>query len=792
MKNKFFQSAIFLSFSVAVFAQEKATISGTVANESSNESLIGATVSIPEANISVAANSYGFYSVTLPKGEYTLIISSPNFDTREEKFSLNENMTKNIVLSESGKTQNIEGVVITKNTTKADIRTPEMSVNKLSVATIKKMPAVMGEVDVLKSILQLPGVSNAQEGGSGFNVRGGAADGNLVLLDEAIVYNTSHLFGFFSVFNADVIKDLKLYKGGIPANFGGRTSSVLEIYQKEGNNKEYKVNGGIGAVSSRLLVEGPIAKEKSSFVVAGRASYAHLFLKLANEPNSAYFYDLNAKFNFKFNDKNSLFASGYFGKDDMSFNNVFVNNYGNSLLNLRWNHVFSNKLFSNASVIYSDYDYGLKIKMVGIDWQSNIKNYNFKYDFKHYLSDKLSLSYGVNSIYYQFNPGTIKPMDAESPILPDQIAKKNAWENAIYIGAEHKISDKISMNYGLRYSYFQRLGKQDVNVYENNQAVVFNQDLQIYEEGTPTGTINYGKNKKIFDAGNLEPRFGISYVLNDNQSVKASYNRMAQYIHLISNTASVSPLDIWAPSDQYLKPQILDQVALGYFRNFSNGKYSLEAETFYKKIKNRADYIDGAELIAHKAIEQVLLNGEARSYGLEIMAKKNTGKLTGWLSYTLSRAEQRTPGRNENEPGINNGNWYRANYDKTHNFSLTAAYQLTKKWSFGGIFTYQTGKAATFPVGKYQYQGMTIANYGERNAGSIPAYHHLDLSATWVPNPNSTKKWKSEWVFSIYNVYNRANAASLVFGQNRDTGVSEAKQMSIFGIIPSVTYNFKF
>lgn len=790
MRYKIFYVLLSVTISFAAYSQEKFTLSGTIANQLNNETIIGASIFIPELKVGVTTNSYGFYSITLPKGEYTIIISYVGFENIEEHISLTESIKRNFSMTE--KIKSLDEVVIKANTSTTNIRKAEMSVNKLPIATIKKMPALMGEVDVLKSILQLPGVANAQEGATGFNVRGGSVDGNLVLMDEAVVYNTSHLFGFISVFNADVIKDLKLYKGGIPANFGGRTSSVLDIYQKEGNNKEYHVNGGIGAVSSRLLVEGPIVKEKSSFVVAGRGSYAHLFLKLADEPNSAYFYDLNAKLNYRLSEKNNLFLSGYLGKDNMRFNNAFNNDYGNSFVNLRWNHIFSDKLFSNASAIYSNYDYGLKIKMVGIDWKSDIKNYNFKYDFKHYLSDKLNLSYGVNSIYYQFNPGTIKPMDATSPINPDQIAKKNAWENALYISAEQKLSDKISLNYGLRYSNFQRLGEQDVNVYAGNQAVVFNPELQIYEEGTPTGTIHYGKNKKIASFGNLEPRLAISYAINDDQSVKASYNRMSQYIHLISNTASVSPLDIWAPSDQYLKPEILDQFAIGYFRNFSNGKYSLEAETFYKKIKNKADYIDGAELIAHKAIEQVLLNGEARAYGLEVMLKKNTGKLTGWLSYTLSRAEQRTPGRNADEPGINNGEWYRANYDKTHNLSLTAAYQLSKKWSFGGIFTYQTGKAATYPIGKYQYQGITIANYGERNGSSIPAYHHLDLSATWTPKPDSKKRWKGEWVFSIYNVYNRSNAASVMFGQNTETGRSEAKQMSIFGIIPGVTYNFKF
>jgi hypothetical protein len=777
---------------MSAYSQEKFTLSGTVAIQSNNETVIGATIYIPEVKVSASTNSYGFYSITLPKGEYSIIVSYVGFHNIMYHISLTGNIKKNFSIAENNNVLTEVVISSNNNNNKTNIRKSEMSVNKLPISTIKKMPAMMGEVDILKSILTLPGVANAQEGATGFNVRGGSVDGNLVLMDEAVVYNTSHLFGFVSVFNADVIKDLKLYKGGIPANFGGRTSSVLEIYQKDGNSKEYHVNGGIGAISSRLLVEGPIAKERSSFVVAGRGSYAHLLLKLADEPNSAYFYDLNAKFNYKINDKNNLFLSGYLGKDKMNFNNEFINDYGNSFINLRWNHIFSDKLFSNASAIYSSYNYGLKIKMVGIDWKSTIANYNFKYDFKHYLSDKINLSYGLNSIYYDFNPGTIKPMDASSGINPDQLAKKYALENALFISAEQKLSDKISLNYGLRYSNFLRMGEEEVNVYSNDEAVVFNPELQIYEEGLPIGTIKYGRNKKIANFGNLEPRFSISYVINEDQSVKASYNRMSQYIHLISNTASVSPLDIWAPSDQFLKPELLDQYAIGYFRNFNNGAYSLESETFYKKNKNKADYIDGADLIANKAIEQVLLNGKARAYGLEVMLKKNTGKLRGWFSYTLSRAEQRTPGRNANEPGINNGEWYRANYDKTHNLSLTASYQLSKKWSFGGIFAYQTGKAATYPIGKYQYQGITIADYGKRNSNSIPAYHHLDFSATWSPKPDTKKKWKSEWVFSIYNVYNRSNAASVMFGQNEDTGLSEAKKLSIFGIIPGIAYNFNF
>jgi len=791
MKDKIHFSILttFLSF-FFTYSQEKFTLSGTIADSKNNETLLGVNIYFPELNTGAITNEYGFFSITLPKGTYTMYVSYLGFATIQESITLTQSIRKDFTLEAEDNT--LDEIVITSNSQKTNIRKAEMSVGKLSIGTIRKMPAVMGEVDVLKSILQLPGVTNAQEGASGFNVRGGSVDGNLVLLDEAVVYNTAHLFGFFSVFNSDIIKDLKLYKGGIPANFGGRISSVLDIYQKEGNSKEYHINGGIGAISSRLLVEGPIVKDKGSFVVAGRGSYAHLFLKLADEPNSAYFYDLNAKLNYKINDKNNLFISGYFGNDKLNFNNNVINSYGNSLFNLRWNHIFNDKLFSNASAIYSDYNYGLKLKFIGIDWESDIKNYNFKYDFKHYVSNNLTLSYGLNSVYYQFNPGTINPIDASSSINADQIAKKYAFENALYIAAEQKLSDKLSINYGLRYSNFRRLGKEQINTYANNQPVVFNHDLQIYEEAVPTGTIRYGKNKTIASFDNLEPRLAVAYSLNDNQSIKASYNRMSQYVHLISNTASISPLDIWAPSDEFLKPEILDQVALGYFHNFNNDAYSLEAETFYKKTKNKADYIDGAELVANDALERVLLNGEARSYGLEIMIKKNTGKLTGWLSYTLSRAEQRTPGRNANEPGINDGEWYRANYDKLHNLSVTASYQFNKKWNFGGIFTYQTGKAATFPNGKYQYQGITVANYGLRNVDALSAYHHLDLSATYVPKPDKKKGWQSEWNFSIYNVYNRSNAASYSFGQNQDTGISETKRISIFGMIPSVTYNFKF
>lgn len=781
---------IFTTF--ASFSQEKFTLSGTIKDSKNNESLIGVNVYIPALKIGTTTNEYGFYSLTVPSGEHEIEISYLGYQTIHKTIILDQNTKNNFSISESG--QELQEVVIKDNKGKINIKSPEMSVNKLSISTIKKMPVVLGEVDVIKSILLLPGVTNAGEGASGFNVRGGGADQNLILLDEATIFNSSHVFGFFSVFNPDAIKDLKLYKGGIPARFGGRASSVLDIYQKDGSSKNFHMNGGIGLISSRLLLEGPIVKDKGSFLIGGRASYAHLFLKLSeeNKDNSAYFYDLNAKFSYKLNDNNSLYLSGYFGRDVFSLNKNFTNTYGNSTLNLRWNHLYSNKLFSNLSLIYSDYYYGLDLDFVGFKWDSGIKNYNIKYDFKNYISDKFKLNYGLNGIYYDFNPGTIKPSNTTSGINPDQLDRKYAFEPSIYLDAENQLSKKLTLAYGLRYSLFYRLGASTINYYDNNNPVLFNTDMQIYEKATPSSTKYFGSNKVIQDYNNLEPRFSVSYQLNDDQAIKASYNRMAQYLQLISNTSSPTPLDVWMPSDNYIKPQLADQVALGYFRNINNGVYSFEVETYYKKIKNRLDYIDGADLIANDAIEQVILNGQMRAYGVEIMLKKNEGKFNGWVSYTLSKSEQQTPGRTPEETGINNGKWYSSAYDKTHNLAITSAYNLNDKWSFGANFILQSGQPVTYPVGQYEYLGITVPSYGLRNKDRLPAYHHLDISATLTPRKNKGRNWKAEWVFSIYNLYNRQNAASINFRQNLDTGVNEAVQLSIFGMVPAVSYNFKF
>ncbi|MBT8263351.1 MAG: TonB-dependent receptor [Bacteroidia bacterium] len=772
------------------FSQQKYTLSGTVSEDETGETLIGVNVIIPELKSGTITNEYGFYSITLPEGTYVVTYSSLGLTTQSITVNLTENVRENIRLASD--TEQLDEVVIEADVERASIKTPQMSVNTLTAGTIKNIPVVLGEADVVKSILLLPGVTNAGEASSGFNVRGGAADQNLILLDEATIFNSSHLFGFFSVFNPDAIKDVKLFKGGIPARYGGRISSVLEIFQKEGNSKELKINGGIGAVASRLLAEGPIVKDKAAFLVGGRGSYAHLFLPLFDIDNRAYFYDLNTKINWRINERNSIFLSGYFGRDLFSINDSFVNVYGNALGNFRWNHIFSDKLFSNLSVIYSDYYYGLELDFVGFEWNSGIQNFNIKYDLKHYFSDGFQVNYGINNIYYRFNPGKIEPNSPDSGILEEQLIKKYANEFAAYVDVEHTLTDRLRVQYGLRLSHFIRFGQDELNVYANNNPVEFDKSLLIYKGAEPVDVINPGRSDQLASFTNLEPRASVSYIINDDTSIKASYTRISQYLHLLSNTSSPTPLDVWTPSGPFVEPQLLDQYAFGFFRNLWDREFTIETEVFYKGIQNRIDYIDGANLIANNEIEQVILNGEARAYGWEFLFRKNTGKLQGWLAYTLSKSEQRTPPRNSEEIGINNGVWYNTPFDKTHDIALYGNYNLNDTWSFNGNFVFQTGQPTNFPIGQFEFQGLVIPYYGLRNSTRLPDYHRLDIAATLTPKKNKGRNWQSEWVFSIYNVYNRRNAASINFRQNQDTGINEAVRTSIFGIVPSVTYNFKF
>ncbi|KRD07319.1 collagen-binding protein [Flavobacterium sp. Root901] len=769
-------------------AKKKSRLTGQIFDDT-KQPVIGANVFIKELEVGAVTDINGKFSLEIPNGKYTVLISYVGFKNQEEYITISDDTRINFNMDADSR--ELEQVIITNNKA-TDIKTTQMSVNRLSMQEIKRIPVAMGEPDPLKSILTLPGVTNAGEASSGFNVRGGAADQNLILLDGAPVYADSHMFGFFSIFNADIINGLDLYKGGIPSKFGGRVSSVLDVTQQTGDFENFKVNGGIGIISSRLLVQGPLQKEKGSFILSGRTSYAHLFLKLADNKNSAMFYDLNAKLNYRFDANNSLSFSGYFGNDLFDINDRFASTYGSTMGILSWKHKFSDRLNSNLSTFFSEYRFNLEIPVESFKWNSNIQSYGLKYNWNYQQSEKFKISYGIDGLYYDFNPGVVQPTASDSQFNYKQLDKKYALETSAYLDFENQITEKLNFRYGLRYSTFYRLGGEEISTYENGQAVVYNPLYKIYEEGTPNGTINYKKGQAISTFNNFEPRAALSYSFNDNTSVKASYNRMAQYIHILSNTQSPLPMSIWTPSGPFTKPQLLDQYALGYFKNFRDGDYSLETELFYKNVQNRIDYIDGADVLANNNIEQVILNGKARSYGMELLFRKNTGIFTGWISYTLSRAEQKTPGRTAEEPGIANGDWYLSGYDKLHNLSIVGSYEFSPKWSFNGNFSLQSGQPVTYANGYYEIGGIHVPNYSLRNENRLPLFHHLDLAATYTPKPDKKKGWQSYWTFSLYNVYNRKNAASMTFTTNEDTGANETRRLSIFGIVPGVSYNFKF
>ena len=783
--KKIFLLVIFL-VSLNINSQNNFTFSGYVLDSQTNELVIGASVIIDELNIGTITNSYGFFSITVKEGNYSVKTQNLGYKDDLQIISLNKNIILNIYLTEE--VESLDEVIVMENTEDIDIELPVLSLNIISGKTIRQTPVVFGESDILKTIQLLPGVSSAGEGASGFNVRGGAADQNLILFDEAIIYNSSHLFGLFSVFNSDAIKEVKLYKGGIPSSYGGRLSSVLDVYQKDGNNQNFSMNGGIGAISSRLLVEGPIQKNESSFLVASRGTYAHLFLKLTDIENIAYFYDLNTKSNFVIDNKNKIFLSGYFGRDLFKLDGTFMNTYGNSTLNLRWNHLINEKTFSNTSLIFSDYYYGLQLDFVGFDWKSGIKNLNFKFDLKNYYSNIFQFNYGLNVIYYDFNPGTIGPLTPDSGFNFSRLNKKYAFENSTYFDVIHKINSQLSMRYGIRLNQFLRLRQNGLQQYANDDPLYYDNDLKIYDPATPLAG-NFDNNSSVFKTyNNIEPRINISYSFN-NQSIKASYNRLNQYLHLISNTSSPTPLDIWVPSGPYIKPQKLDQYALGYYKRIKNIK--IETEIFFKKIKNRLDYIDGADLVANDNIETVILPGKSRAYGFEILLKKSEGRHKFMVAYTLSKSEQKTPGRNSLEDGINFSNWYNTPYDKPHDFSINSEYILSKKLKIVGNFIYQTGQPTNYPNSQYTYMNLNVPNYGKRNSQRLPNYHRMDINLTLTPEKKN-KKIESSWVFGIYNLYDRDNASSIIFRRNNETLKNEAVQISIFGIVPSVTYNFKF
>ena len=776
---------LILNFNL-IFTQKSFTISGYVQDSDSNELIIGASVIVQELKIGTITNSYGFFSLTLNEGNYNLNFQNLGYENESLNLILDKNISLNIFLKEY--VDSLDEVVLSKNIEDVDIKLPILSMNILSGKTIRQTPVVFGESDLLKTIQLLPGVSSAGEGSSGFNVRGGAADQNLILFDEAIIYNSSHLFGLFSVFNSDAIKEVKLYKGGIPSSYGGRVSSVLDVYQKDGNNQKFEANGGIGSISSRFLIEGPIQKNKSSFLFASRGSYAHLFLKLTDIENIAYFYDLNTKSNFVLNDRNKIYVSGYFGRDVFKLQDTFSNTYGNNTLNLRWNNLINEKTFSNTSLIYSNYYYGLQLDFGGFDWESSIKNLNLKFDIKNYFSSKFQFNYGINLIYFDFNPGEISPLNEDSGINYSKLNAKYAIESSLYFDVINKINSNLSIRYGFRFNQFLRLRQQGLQSYINDNPLDYDENLRIYNPANPL--INsFDNNSSVFKTyNNIEPRMNISYSFG-NQSLKLSYNRLNQYLHLISNTSSPTPLDIWVPSGPYLKPQILDQFAFGFYK--TSKPIKIESEIFYKKIKNRLDYVDGADLVGNDNIETVVISGDARAYGIEFLLKKIQGRHKYWIAYTISKSEQKTPGRNRIETGINFSNWYNTPYDKTHDLSINSEYKINNKLKLVGNFIYQTGQPTNYPNSQYNYMNLNIPNYGERNSSRLPNYHRLDINLTLQPK-KSKGKVESTWVFGIYNLYNRDNAASIIFRRNNETLKNEAVQISIFGIVPSVTYNFKF
>lgn len=758
--------------------QSKYTLSGYVKDASSGEELIGATIKVKGSSIGAVTNSYGFYSISLPAGEYDMVYSFIGFDNTEKKISLNQSQKVDVELSSGSQT--LQEVQVVGEKIDENVKSVGMSTVNVKMETLKKIPALMGEVDVIRSIQLLPGVQSSGEGSTGFFVRGGGVDQNLVLLDEASVFNASHLLGFFSVFNSDAIKDAQLYKGGIPARYGGRLSSVLDIRMKEGNSKNLAVSGGIGLISSRLTIEGPIVKDKASFMISGRRTYADLFLKLSNNEDlknsRLYFYDLNGKVNVKLGEKDRLFFSGYFGRDVLAIANTFGIDWGNQTVTTRWNHLFTDKLFSNVSLIYSNYNYQLSQPegITAFEWNSNIINYSLKNDYSYYLNNQNSLKFGFQTTYMTFKPADFVPLEDNMNAVPLILPHKHALEHGLYASNEQKVGANLTIDYGLRWSIFQNIGVDTVYQFDANHDTIAGQ-----------GYIAYGKNQIFNTYQGLEPRLALNYSLNEKSSVKLSYNRMFQYMHLANNSTSGTPLDVWFPSSTNVVPRRSDQVALGYFRNFKSNMFETSVEVYYKELKNDIDFKDNAQLIFNRLLEGELRIGNGRSYGAEFFIRKQQGKLNGWISYTYSRAFRIIP-------EINDGIEYPANYDRPHNVSFVLTYELSERWNFGATWVYVSGLPLTVPNGKYVYQGMVVPIYSARNEERVPDYHRGDLSVTYTPKREG-KKFKDNWNLSIYNTYARKNPFSVVFREDPDNpGKTQAVKTYLFSIIPTVTYNFNF
>lgn len=784
--EKFFCLLLLLIVSLAGASQEQFTISGTVKSAVSGETIINANVKIEGSEISTTSNEYGFYSITLYAGEYEIRCTAVGYETLTEKIILNKSIAKNISLPEEIK--NLEEVSVTANAKGRTITTPQMGAERLSMKQIKTIPMLLGERDILKAIQLLPGIKSAGDGNSGFYVRGGSADQNLILLDEANVYNASHLMGFFSTFNSDVIKDITVYKGGMPAQYGGRLSSVLDIKMNEGNNQDFVVSGGLGLISTKLNLEGPIQKGRSSFLVSGRRSYADVFAGLAKDPavrnNKLYFYDLNAKMNYTLGEKDRLYLSGYFGRDFLKLDKQFGLDWGNVTGTLRWNHIFNDKLFSNTSFIYSNFDYNIALdnNNNNVNIFSQIKDVNLKQEFQWYAGNKHNLRFGFNSIYHNIKPGEVTST-GKSSFNDFYLQNRYSWENAVFVTDTWWAAQWLSLTFGARGSSFGIYGPG--NFYEINA------------NGELTDTLSYAKGRLVKNYFNMEPRLAASFIMNNSSSIKASYVRNTQNLHLIANSVTSFPTDKWIASTNAIKPETSDLFAVGWYKNFQGNNYEFTTEAYYKTMNNQIDYRTGADVYTNDAIESQILFGIGRAYGFETMLKKNTGKLTGWLSYTLSKTERKIN-------GINDGEWYNARQDRTHDVAIVANYQLNKKWNLSANWVYYTGDAVTFPSGKYVIDQQIVFYYTKRNAYRMPAYHRLDLGAAyqwkgapffikWAVKDERQKKWENELTFGLFNAYGRENAYVISFRQNEDDpGKTEAVQTSLFKFVPSISYNFKF
>lgn len=784
----------FLGISSVQAEEVKYTISGYIQDSATGEVLIGSTVYIEEISSGAQANVYGFYSVTLPAGKYTLDYRYIGYTTKVIEIELTKNESINVdLVSEDVK---LEEIVIRGIPEDLNVTSTEMSTVELDIKTIRKVPAFLGEVDVIKSIQLLPGVSTVGEGASGFNVRGGSVGQNLVLLDEAPVYNSSHLLGFFSVFNPDAVKDVKLYKGGIPARYGGRLSSILDIRMKDGNNKKFGVEGGIGTIFSRLAVQGPIVKDKGSFIVAGRRSYidvlAKPFTDILQDGAQLNFWDLTLKANYKINQNNTIFLSGYNGRDKFLFDANQGFSWGNKTATLRWNHLFGDRLFSNFTAFFSDYDYQLQFGENDLDkfvWNSRIRTNNFKPEFTYFINSSNELTFGGDLIYYKFNPADAYGVSV-GEYVDISLEKKYGFESALFVGNNTKFSDAISAQYGLRLSNFQYLGPGYYYEWETTEPGKRKELVSsAYAE----------KYETIASYTNLEPRASLKIQTGPKTSFKLSYNRMSQYVHLISNTTASNPLDVWRPSTNNIEPQIGDQYAVGVFKNFGpSNDYEVSIEGYYKDTRHQIEYIDGSEILINEYLEADLLSGDGRAMGLEVYVKKNTGKLNGWLSYTLGKSELLVD-------GINNSEWYPTRFDQRHNFKVVGYYELTPRWTLSANFTYLTGTPSTFPTDRFTQQEYLIPYnaFESRNNVRIPNFHRLDVSATLngkkYKKNGKLRKNQDYWVFGFYNVYARRNPFSIYFSQGQERPVAGqpigtfATQVSIIGtIIPAISYNFKF